>query len=166
MLTNIAVPLLSEILLTMHTQSRILALGCDHAGFELKEYLKNELVALGFEIEDFGTNSIESVDYPDIIHPLARAIDQGRQTTGIIICGSGIGVSMVANKYPNVRAALCCDVERAQLAREHNNANILAMGARFIPFEQALEMVKVFVETPFAGGRHATRVNKIAIDKL
>jgi ribose 5-phosphate isomerase B len=165
LLTNIALPLFSEILLTMSTKNRILALGCDHAGFELKEYIKNELVALGFEIEDFGTNGTDSVDYPDIIHPLARAIDQGRQTIGIILCGSGIGVSMVANKYSNVRAALCCDVERAILAREHNNANVLAMGARFVSFEQALEMVKAFLSTPFAGGRHSTRVNKIAGDK-
>jgi len=145
----------------MFTKSETLALGCDHAGYELKEYLKNELVASGFDIEDFGSYNTDSVDYPDIIHPLARSIEAGRIKKGIIICGSGIGVSLVANKYPNVRAALCCDTERTELARKHNDANVLALGARFTSFDMALRMVKVFLETPFEGGRHAIRVEKI-----
>ncbi|MGC8865090.1 MAG: ribose 5-phosphate isomerase B [Bacteroidales bacterium] len=141
-----------------------IGIGCDHAGYELKEYLKNQLVNKGFEVQDFGCHSPESVDYPDIIHPLAAQVDKGELTRAVIICGSGIGVSMVANKYNGVRAALCCDVERARLARQHNDANVLAIGARFISASQALEMLNAFLETPFEGGRHERRVNKIPRD--
>lgn len=141
-----------------------IGIGCDHAGYELKEYLKNQLVDKGFEVQDFGCFSPESVDYPDIIHPLATQVDKGELPRAVIICGSGIGVSMVANKYNGVRAALCCDVERARLARQHNDANVLAMGARFVSADLALEMLNAFLETPFEGGRHERRVKKIPRD--
>jgi len=138
-----------------------IGIGSDHAGYELKEFLKNQLIAKGFEIEDFGCFSTESTDYPDIIHPLASAVDRNLIPRAVIICGSGIGVSIVANKYNGVRAALCCDAERARLARQHNDANVLAMGARFTTQEQALEMLNAFLETDFEGGRHERRVKKI-----
>lgn len=143
------------------SEQRKIGIGSDHAGYELKEFIKHKLISNGFDILDFGCFSNESIDYPDIIHPLSSAVDEGIISRAIIICGSGIGVSMVANKYERVRAALCCDVERARLARQHNDANVLAMGARFITQEQALSMVNTFLETPFEGGRHARRVQKI-----
>ena len=145
------------------SESKILALGSDHAGYYLKEFIKKELIAQGYEIEDFGCYSSESVDYPDIIHPLALAINDGKIEKGIILCGTGIGVDMVANKYPNVRAALCCDEERARLSRSHNNANVLALGARFVSESDAMKMIQIFLETEFEGGRHQRRVNKIPI---
>ncbi|MDK2842755.1 MAG: ribose 5-phosphate isomerase [Bacteroidales bacterium] len=147
------------------SEQRKIGIGSDHAGYELKEFIKHELITKGFEIEDFGCFSNESVDYPDIIHPLASAVDEGIISRAIIICGSGIGVSMVANKYNGVRAALCCDVERARLARQHNDANVLAMGARFTSQEQAMAMLNAFLETPFEGGRHERRVEKIPRSK-
>ncbi len=136
-------------------------LGCDHAGFLLKEYLKEQLSLEGYHFEDFGTFSKESVDYPDFIHPVARGINDGKYTRGIIICGSGNGVSIVANKYPKVRAALCWNEEIVKLSRLHNDANIIALPARFIEKEEALEFVKIFFNTEFEGGRHAKRVEKI-----
>jgi len=138
-------------------------IACDHGGFELKEYLKEALTREGYELKDFGTFSPDSVDYPDFIHPLAREINNRTYPLGIIICGSGNGAQMVANKYPNVRAALCWTEEIARLARQHNNANIIALPGRFIEKEQSLKMVKIFLETDFEGGRHEKRVNKINI---
>jgi ribose 5-phosphate isomerase B len=146
----------------MAEKSEIIAIGCDHAGYCLKEYLKKKISEWGFGIEDFGAFSDESVDYPDMIHPLAKAVDAGTQKWGIVICGSGNGVSMVANKYQGVRAALCWSREIALLARQHNDANILALPARFITEEEAEQTVKAFLETPFEGGRHERRVKKIA----
>lgn len=143
------------------SEKRILALACDHAGYELKQVLKEELLKSGYIVEDFGCFSTESVDYPDFIHPLSQAVHNGVFPAGIILCGSGIGVSMVANKYANVRAALCCDAERARMARKHNDANVLAMGARYTSRESALEMMMAFLNTEFEGGRHLKRVNKI-----
>ncbi len=140
---------------------QILAIGCDHAGYHMKQFLVRELQKLDYEIQDFGCYSTESVDYPDIIHPLANAISEGNIARGIVICGSGIGVSMVANKYPFVRAALCCDEESARLSRLHNDANVIALGARFMTDEKALSLVSVFLSTQFEGGRHINRVNKI-----
>ena len=137
-------------------------MGCDHAAFDLKERLKKYLQELGYEVRDFGCFSSESVDYPDMIHPLAKEINAGKIERGIILCGSGIGVSMVANKYPKVRCALCCNAELAKLCRQHNDANVLSMGARFISEKEALEMVDTFLNTPFEGGRHQGRVEKIA----
>lgn len=137
-------------------------IAADHAGFELKEKIKTFLVQLGHQPMDHGTHSLESMDYPDVIHPLAKAINEGKWPLGIIICGSGNGVNMTANKYPNVRSALCWTPEIARLARQHNNANIMALPARFISTEDAEACVREFLSTPFEGGRHATRVNKIA----
>lgn len=139
-----------------------IVIGADHAGYALKEFLKPKLTEMGYTIKDFGTDSEESMDYPDVIHPLASAIQEKKYEKGIIICGSGIGVSMVANKYPLVRAALCWNNEVTKLCRMHNNANILAMPGRFIDFDDAFEMVKTFLSTNFEGGRHERRVNKIS----
>lgn len=146
----------------MAVKSEIIAIGCDHAGYCLKEYLMKKISEWGFGITDFGAFSDESVDYPDMIHPLAKAVDAGTHKWGIVICGSGNGVSMVANKYPGVRAALCWNREIALLARQHNDANILALPARFITEQEAEQTVKAFLETPFEGGRHERRVKKIA----
>ena len=142
--------------------TKIIAIGCDHAGYCLKEKIKKHLETKGFYIKDFGTNSDASVDYPDFIHPLAKAINENEIEFGIIICGSGNGVNMTANKYLNVRSALCWNKEIAKLSRLHNNANILAMPARFISTCKAKKIVSTFLETNFEGGRHQTRINKIA----
>ena len=134
----------------------------DHGGYEMKEYLKEKLIENGFEIKDFGTFSNESVDYPDYIHPLASAVNKGEYKTGIIMCGSGNGAQITANKYQYVRAALCWDEEQARLAREHNNANIMSLPGRYIPLEQAWKMTQIFLSTAFEGGRHERRVTKIS----
>ena len=134
----------------------------DHAGVELKNKVKDYLESKGYNLKDFGNNDGESVDYPDIIHPLAKEISENNDSKGIIMCGTGNGVSMVANKYEGVRAGLCWSKEIAELIRKHNNANILSLPARFISIKEALEIVKVFLETDFEeGGRHERRVNKI-----
>ena len=134
----------------------------DHAGVELKNKVKDYLESKGYNLKDFGNNDGESVDYPDIIHPLAKEISENNDSKGIIMCGTGNGVSMVANKYEGVRAGLCWSKEIAELIRKHNNANILSLPARFISIKDALETVKVFLETDFEeGGRHERRVNKI-----
>ena len=143
--------------------SKVIPMACDHAGFELKEFLKSTLTERGLEIKDFGTYSSDSVDYPDMIHPLAKEINDGNFEFGIIMCGSANGVSMVANKYPNVRCALCWQEEIAQLAKQHNNANIIALPARFISKEKALSIVDAYLNTEFEGGRHQKRVEKIPI---
>jgi ribose 5-phosphate isomerase B len=134
----------------------------DHAGVELKNKVKDYLESKGYKLKDFGNNDGESVDYPDIVHPLAKEISENNDSKGIIMCGTGNGVSMVANKYEGVRAGLCWSKEIAELIRKHNNANILSLPARFISIKDALEIVKVFLETDFEeGGRHERRVNKI-----
>jgi ribose 5-phosphate isomerase B len=122
------------------------------------------LLEEGYEIKDFGTYGNESVDYPDFIHPLAKEVNDGTYELGIIMCGSGNGAQMVANKYPHVRAALCWSEEIARLARLHNNANILALPGRFIEKELALKLVKIFLTTDFEAGRHLSRVNKISFE--
>ncbi len=137
-------------------------IGADHAGFELKEELIKHLTAKGFEVEDHGCYSQESIDYADFAHPVAEEVESNEGMLGILICGSGNGINMTANKHQGIRSALCWNKEIAQLAREHNNANIIALPARFISVEEAKEMVDVFMETPFEGGRHERRVNKIA----
>ena len=142
-------------------ERRRIAIGCDHAAFMLKESVKKHLQAAGYEVCDYGCFSSESVDYPDMVHPLASDVNDGKIARGIVLCGSGIGVSMVANKYPKVRCALCWSVELARLCRQHNDANMLALGARFIPEQEALEIVDAFLNTPFEGGRHQGRVDKI-----
>lgn len=134
----------------------------DHAGYELKEKIKQHFSAQ-FEWNDFGTNSTESVDYPDFAHPLAEAVAANENAIGILICGTGNGVAITANKHANVRAALAWNVEIAKLARQHNNANVLVMPARFIDAETAFDIVNAFFNTPFEGGRHTKRVEKINI---
>jgi len=127
----------------------------------MKEFLKQKLKNQPYEIKDFGTFSEESVDYPDFIHPVANAVNNGSIARAIIICGSGNGAQMTANKYPNVRAALCWNREQVLLTRQHNNANILSLPGRFIPFDEAWEMLQLFLNTDFEGGRHQNRVEKI-----
>lgn len=136
---------------------------CDHAGYELKEEVKAWLAEYNIETKDFGCFSTESVDYPDFAHPLGSAIQKGELERGISICGSGNGISMVMNKYPGVRAALCWTEEIARLGRMHNNANVLSLPARFISKEEAKRILKAYLETPFEGGRHIARVEKIPI---
>ena len=138
-----------------------IGIASDHAGYELKEILKEELTILGYQTEDFGTNSPASMDYPDVAHPLARAVESGELPLGIAICGSGNGISMTVNKYPGIRAALCWNEELAKLARNHNNANILSLPARFITHQEALAILKSFLAASIEGGRHETRINKI-----
>ncbi len=138
-----------------------IAIGSDHAGYESKEKAKREIAALGIEIEDKGTNSLESVDYPDFGAAVGRAVVDGEVDRGVVICGSGIGISIAANKVPGVRAALCWNEETARLAREHNDANVMCIGARFIEPELAARMIRLFLETEFSGGRHQQRVEKL-----
>jgi ribose 5-phosphate isomerase B len=143
-----------------------IAIGSDHAGFDAKEKTKSELAALGVEVVDKGADNLESVDYPDFGAAVARAVASGEVERGVLVCGSGIGISIAANKIPGARAALCWNEETARLAREHNDANVLCFGSRFIQPEQAARMVRIFLETEFAGGRHTQRVEKLtALDK-
>ena len=146
----------------MFDKSKNILIGSDHGGFEMKEFIKKNLLKEGYKIKDFGTNSTESVDYPDFIHPVAKIINDSENDLGIILCGSGNGAQMTANKYINVRAGLCCTEEQAKLIRMHNNANIISIPGRFVDFELGFKMVKVFLETDFEGGRHKQRVNKIS----
>lgn len=138
-----------------------IAIGCDHAGYDLKERLKKNLEGKGINFQDFGAFSSDSVDYPDFAHAVAAEISSGNFDAGVLICGSGNGISMTANKYNWVRAALCWTPEIAELARLHNDANILSLPARFITQEQGVEILEKFIETSFEGGRHERRVNKI-----
>jgi ribose 5-phosphate isomerase B len=138
-----------------------IALASDHAGFELKEILKEDLQAMGQNVLDLGTNSLDSVDYPDFGRALAEAIADGRAQLGIAVCGSGIGISIAANRNPAVRAALCHDALTARLSRQHNDANVLALGSRVIGVDTAKDCLRVFLETEFEGGRHAARVEKL-----
>ncbi len=144
------------------TRTKI-AVAADHAGFAMKDCIVKYLNAEGYEVKDFGTNSTESVDYPDFAHKLGFAIDAGECEIGFVFCGSGNGVNMVANKHKSVRSALCWTAEIAQLARAHNNANVCAVPARFITTGDAEKIVHTFLNTPFEGGRHELRVNKIPI---
>ncbi len=139
-----------------------IAIGCDHAGFELKEKLKEHLEGLNHSILDCGTYSETSVDYPDFGHAVGKEINSNNIQLGVLICGSGNGISMVANKYKNVRAALCWTPEIAELAIKHNNANILALPARYITDQEGLQILNTFLSTEFEGGRHERRVNKIS----
>lgn len=138
-----------------------LGIASDHAGFEMKEALKQYLASLGYEVKDFGTYSPESMDYPDVAHPLARSVENGEVGLGIAMCGSGNGISMTLNKHQGIRAALCWNEELAALARQHNDANVLSLPARFISVDQAKGIVKKFLESSFEGGRHQRRVEKI-----
>lgn len=140
-----------------------IALGGDHAGFVYKQHLKSYLTDKGFSFKDFGPFSEESCDYPDFIHPLATAVESGDFHLGIIICGSGNGVAITANKHQGIRCALAWSVEIAQLARSHNDANVVSIPARFVSLESALEIVDTFLATAFEGGRHQKRVDKIPV---
>ena len=139
----------------------IIPIASDHGGFEMKQYLIEKLTEAGYQVDDYGTYGPESVDYPDMIHPLANAIESGQYPLGIILCGSGNGAQMTANHHPHVRAALCWNVELAKLARQHNDANILALPGRFISNEMAWNIVKAYLTTDFEGGRHLNRIKKI-----
>lgn len=139
-----------------------IAIGGDHAGFEYKDKLIQKLEGSGYEVKDFGPFSDSSVDYPDFVHPLSSAVEKGEFELGIVICGSGNGVAITANKHQGIRAALCWNEELAALARQHNDANVLAMPARFVSYELAEMMAETFLTTDFEGGRHQNRVNKIA----
>jgi len=138
-----------------------IAIGSDHAGFQLKETIKEYLNNKGFDVKDFGTYSEERADYPDFAHKVASAVEYNEVERGIVICGSGNGVNMTANRHHGVRSALCWNEEIAKLARQHNDANIIALPARFISEEEAEKCVDVFLSTPFEGGRHTDRVKKI-----
>ena len=138
-----------------------IAIGGDHAGYEYKEQLRRHLEEKGYEVKDFGPYSADSVDYPDFAHPIAEAVADGSQDAGILICGSGNGVAMTANKHQGVRAALCWNEELAALSRQHNKANILCLPSRFVPYELAEKMTGTFLNTEFEGGRHDRRVDKI-----
>jgi ribose 5-phosphate isomerase B len=141
-----------------------IAVASDHAGFDLKELLKRDLQQAGHDVLDLGTNSTESVDYPDFGKAMAEAIGSGKVARGVLVCGTGIGISIAANRHPKVRAALVHDVTSARLSREHNDANVVAFGARLIGVEAAREALKIFLATPFEGGRHAGRVAKLSKD--
>lgn len=138
-----------------------IAIGADHAGYDLKELVKQHLLDNAHHVLDFGTHGTASVDYPDYAHPTANAVETAQAEMGILICGSANGVAITANKHAGIRAALCWLPKIAQLARQHNNANIICIPARFVSTQMALDMVDVFLSTPFEGGRHANRVAKI-----
>ncbi len=142
--------------------TNIIPIGADHAGFELKEIIKTYLTEKGYELKDFGCYSIDSVDYPDVAHPGASMVEENLNLKGILICGSGNGINMTANKHQGIRSALCWKPEIAELARLHNDANILVLPARFISSEEALKTVDLFFNTVFEGGRHQNRVDKIS----
>jgi ribose 5-phosphate isomerase B len=144
------------------TTMKKIAIGGDHAGYDYKEKLVKALTEAGYEVKDFGPDSNASVDYPDYVHPLSTDIEAGKFDLGIVICGSGNGVAITANKHQGIRAALCWDEDLAALSRQHNNANILAIPARFVTYELAEKMADIFLTTDFEGGRHQNRVDKIA----
>ena len=139
-----------------------IAMAADHAGFALKENLRRRLAQEGHEVLDFGASSAESCDYPDFAQPAAREVGQGRSDRGILVCSTGIGMAMAANKIAGVRAAPAQSEDEVRLTREHNDANVLTLGARYLDEERALELIHVFLNTEFSGGRHARRVAKIA----
>ena len=139
-----------------------IAIGSDHAGYELKNTVINYLKEKGVEVEDFGPFSDDRADYPDFAHPVADAVEKGDVNFGILICGSGNGINMTANKHQGIRSALCWQEDIAEMARLHNDANIIALPARYISQEEALKCVDVFISTPFEGGRHSARVEKIS----
>jgi ribose 5-phosphate isomerase B len=140
-----------------------ISIGCDHAGYDYRASIIRLLKKLNYEVIDHGTATADSVDYPDHIHPVARDVEENNCAFGIILCGSGNGAAMTANKHPEIRAALCWKKELAALARQHNDANILAIPARYVSQKMARDMVKIFLETKFEGGRHKKRVDKIKI---
>ena len=140
-----------------------ISIACDHAGFNTKEYLKEYLTKIGYKVIDFGCFSEESVDYPDFAHPMAESVEKGTTDMGISLCGSGNGINMTVNKHQGIRSALCWNTELAKLAKEHNNANVCALPARFISKDQAKEIITAFIKSEFEGGRHIARIGKIPV---
>ncbi len=145
----------------MFELTKSIAIGSDHAGFEIKEHLKAFLLSEHYTVKDFGTFSEQRMDYPDVAHPLAHAVHLGNFACGILICGSGNGVAIVANKYAKVRAGICWNEEITSLARKHNDANIMVLPGRFVSKEESIQYLKKFISTPFEGERHEIRVEKI-----
>lgn len=145
----------------IETGRKSIGLASDHAGYVLKERIKEFLKGRGYEVTDFGTDSEESVDYPDFAHLLARSLNQGKVNMGVVICGSGNGVNMTVNRYKGIRAALCWGPEIAEVSRRHNDANVLSLPGRYIGEKEAVEIVEKFLNTSFEGGRHERRVMKI-----
>jgi len=141
--------------------AKTVAIASDHAGFPLKETLKDELRRLGVDVLDLGASSLESVDYPDFADKLAHAVKAGQAGRGVLVCGTGIGIAIAANRHRHLRAAVCHDATSTRLARQHNDANVLAIGGRLVGEEVAKECLRVFLGTPFEGGRHARRVGKM-----
>ena len=139
-----------------------ISIGNDHAGVEYKNYIREYLLDKNIQVNNYGTDSLDSVDYPDFAHPVSNDVNEEKSDLGILICGSGNGVCMTANKYKNIRAALCWNKELALLSKSHNNANIVCIPARFIEKKEALEIIKTFISEEFEGGRHERRVNKIS----
>ncbi|MBI4246207.1 MAG: ribose 5-phosphate isomerase B [Candidatus Rokubacteria bacterium] len=139
----------------------VIAVGADHAGFSLKEELKSWLVVRGYQVHDVGTSSLDSVDYPDFAARVAEAVMGGVASRGVLVCGTGLGMAMVANKFAGVRAAACGDPYTARMSREHNDCNVLALGARITERDAAIAILKTWLETAFAGGRHARRLEKL-----
>lgn len=139
----------------------MIALGADHAGYEYKEKIKELLKSIGYDFKDFGTNSNDATDYPDYAHKVAESVSSGESEYGILVCGTGIGMSITANKHKGIRASNVESVEAARLARAHNNANVLTIGSRIINWETVVEIIKVFLNTKFEGGRHEWRIQKI-----
>lgn len=142
--------------------SKKIAIGGDHAGFSHKEKLAQWLMEAGYEVKDFGPYSTDSADYPDFVHPVCNAIEDGSFDFGVLICGSGQGVTITANKHQKIRAALCWDTDLAAVTRQHNNSNVVCLAARWTAYELAETIVKTFLETDFEGGRHQRRVDKIS----
>lgn len=142
-------------------ENSLIPIACDHAGFTLKLRIIKHLEAKGFSMKDFGCDSEASIDYPDYAHPLSSFVEQNPGMLGILLCGSGNGISMTANKHAGIRSAICWTTEIAALARQHNDANVLTLPARFVDEKTALEIVDIFLSTSFEGGRHQNRVNKI-----
>ena len=142
--------------------SNTVAIACDHAGFELKRGLGKDLAELGYSVLDLGTDGPDSVDYPDFGYAMAAAIRNGRATRGVLVCGSGIGISIAANRHPEVRAALVHDALGARMTRLHNDANVICFGGRMIGIDVARDCLRIFLETDFEGGRHARRVDKLS----
>jgi ribose 5-phosphate isomerase B len=150
--------------LQMTADSRTILIASDHAGFALKEALEAELRSLGYAVEDLGPGSEASTDYADFAHPLAERVSTGEAERGVLLCGTGLGMSYTANRYPHVRAAVAWTPEVAALAREHNDANVLVLPARFVGTEEGKAILRAWLDTPFAGGRHARRIAKIERD--
>ena len=151
--------------MTGERNSPVILIASDHAGFQLKEKLEAELRVLGYEVSDLGPSSEASVDYADFAHPLAEKVSNGENARGVLLCGTGLGMSYAANRHPHVRAAVAWTPEIAKLAREHNDANVLVIPARFVGEEEGRAILKAWLDTPFAGGRHEKRVAKIELDE-